>query len=68
MKNLVQQVAEKFNGNITSTDTVEFVSGEDKFCLTDDRLYAVTDDGDLLPGCSKVRNLKSVEKFIALRA
>lgn len=68
MKNLVNQVAEKFNGTIIFDDTVNFSFGEDDYCLTDGTLYATLDDGTFLPGFKKVRSLRAVENFVAERA
>ncbi|QAY01951.1 hypothetical protein VpaJT1_22 [Vibrio phage VpaJT_1] len=68
MTNLINKVAEKFNGLVTSTDTVEFSFGGDTYVLTDGTLYATLEDGSFLPGFKKVRTLKSVETFVALRA
>jgi hypothetical protein len=68
MKKLIKQVSEKFNGKITSDDTVNFSFGEDDYCLTDGTLYAVLEDGTFLPGFKKVRGLLAVEHFVAERA
>lgn len=68
MTNLINKVAETFNGLVTSTDTVEFSFGEDTYVLTDGTLYATMEDGSFLPGFKKVRTLKAVETFVALRA
>ena len=68
MNNLVNKVAEKFNGTIINDDTVKFSFGEDTYCLTDGTIYATMDDGAFLPGCTKVRGLLAVEHFVAARA
>lgn len=68
MKNLIKQVADKFNGKIISDDTVDFAFGDDTYCLTDGTLYATLDDGSFLPGFKKVRSLLAVENFVAERA
>ena len=68
MNKLVKVVAEKFNGKIISDDSVEFNFGDDKYCLTDGTVYAVTDCGDFLPGFKKVRGLLAVETFVAARS
>lgn len=65
---LIQQVAEKFNGQIILNDTVNFTVGEDAYCLTDGTLYATLDDGSFLPGFKKVKTLRSVISFVELRS
>lgn len=68
MSALIQEVTAKYNGKASATDSVKFQVNGDNFCLTDGTLYAVTDEGQFLPGFKKVRNLAAVEKFINLRA
>lgn len=68
MKKLVNQVSAKFNGHITDDTSVKFSFGDDLYCLTDGTIYAVTDDGDFLPGFKKVKSLLAVENFVAERS
>lgn len=68
MKELVNQVSAKFNGYIAGDTSVKFSFGDDNYCLTDGTIYAVTDDGELLPGFKKVKSLLAVENFVAARS
>ena len=67
MSKLVNQVAAKFNGHIIDGASVKFSFGDDNYCLTDGIIYAVTDDGDFLPGFKKVKSLLAIENFVAAR-
>lgn len=68
MSALIQEVAAKYNGKVNAADSVKFQVNGDNFCLTGGTLYAVTDEGQFLPGFKKVSSLAAVEKFINLRA
>ena len=68
MSKLINEVAAKFKGNVVDDVSVKFSFGNDDYFLTDCTIYAVTDDGELLPGFKKVKSLLSVENFVAARA
>ena len=68
MGKLMEQVANKFGGNIIDANSVSFNFGDDAYVVTDGAIYAVTDEGDFLPGFKRVKNILAIENFVAARA
>jgi hypothetical protein len=67
METLIQKIQNIYGGEIRSNDTIVFTHNDNRFCLTDGTLYCVTDDMEFLPGFTRVKTIRAVQKFVSLR-
>jgi len=66
MTNLAEKIATEYNGTLSNGD-VKFTCGDSDFVFTDNTIYAAV-EGRLSAGGKKARTLKTVQKFVAMRA
>lgn len=69
MTKLIETLITNYNAECVVENVVRFTIGDDDYVYFGDTstLYGEV-DGELLPGASTVKTVKSLEKFIALRA
>lgn len=71
-----EEIKNKVNAEYGTTkidiETIKFTANEDNFLIVDNgdnfTIYAVTDDGDLLPGFKTAKTIKAITKFVNARA
>ncbi len=63
---IAEKVATEYNGKVIN-GAAFFTVGDSDFVYTDGTIYASV-DGRLSPGCKKAKTLKTIQKFVALRA
>lgn len=69
MKALIETLITEHNAKQTLETVLKFtINGDDYVYFTDEQTLYGSVDGDLLPGSSKVKTVKVLQKFIALRA